>query len=211
MIHRDSLHWYLAIIYEPEHILKDPPVVNHKSPPRPQTRQFTAQAVSQIDSSSSRIDQCLDSLERPMEDSDQHSEVEVEHNLDYFQASCTIGDQVPPQPNSHSDIYESSSRSADFVMASPNHRVLPMTPEDDSGTIQHHLAGPSAVDPPMPDKGRRSFSPVDPERFYQSSSTHRTYGKNKKLSTGTTLPGMDVDPDEIEIIDKVPEYKSRYI
>lgn len=25
-IHRSSLHWYLAIIYEPEHILKNAPV-----------------------------------------------------------------------------------------------------------------------------------------------------------------------------------------
>ena len=187
-IHRASLHWYLAIIYEPEHVLKDP-VVNPKSPPRPQTRLFTAQAVSEIDSNSSRIDQRLDTQ---MEDLDQRSEVEVERDLEDFQNSCNIEDRVPPQPDSDSDIYEPLSRSADDVMASPNHRVLPMISED---TRQ-----PST----LAAKGKQPSSTVDAGRFYQSPSTQRQYGKKKQVQSGTKSPGMRVDPDErdeIEIID----------
>lgn len=187
-IHRDSLHWYLAIIYEPEHVLKDP-IVNPKSPPRPQTRLFTAQAVSEIDSNSSRIDQRLDTQ---MEDLDQRSEVEVERDLGDFQNSCNIDDRIPPQPGTDSDIYEPLSRSADDVMASPNHRV-PMFSEDTST-----LAA----------KGKQAPSKVDAGRFYQSPRTQRQYGKKKKVQGGTKSPGMRVDPDErdeIEIIDNAPK------
>src|SRR5260221_6625832 len=154
-IHRSSLHWYLAIIYEPEHVLKDPPVINHKSPPRPRTRLSTAQAILENDSNSSRIDQPLDPLETQMEDIDQRSEIEVERDLEAFQNSCTIEDCVPPQPESHSDIYEPFPRSEDDVMASPNH---PMISEGDSTTSQHSP-------PPISTKGRRSVA-IDPKRFY---------------------------------------------
>jgi hypothetical protein len=195
-IHRNSLHWYLAIIYEPEHVLKEPSVVNHKSP-RPRTRLSTAQANSEIDSNSSRIDQPLDPLETQMEDIDQRSEVEVERDLGAFHNSCTIEDRVLPQPESHSDINEPLFRSEDDVMPSPNR---PMMSEDDSTTNQHS----------SPSKGRRFQGVVDPKRFYQSPSTQRQYGK-KKVGNGTKSPRMNVDPterDEIEIVDNAPKYKS---
>jgi len=128
-----------------------------------------------------------------MDDIDQRSEIEVERDLEIFQNSCTIEDDVS---QSHG-IDGPLSRSEDDVMASPN---CPMISEDDSTTNQHSP------------KGRRSLGTVDPKRFYQSPSTQLQYGK-KKVGNGTKSPGKDVNPnerDEIEIIDNAPKYKSRY-
>jgi Ulp1 family protease len=56
----DSLHWYLAIIYEPEHILKDCPAASRTSLTGRQTRQTAAQAISVNDTNSGRIDESSD-------------------------------------------------------------------------------------------------------------------------------------------------------
>ena len=69
-IYSDSLHWYLAIIYEPEHVIRDPPVDIQKLRPRLPTRLFIAQAKSK------RIGDCQDFLEPQMEDLDRGNEVE---------------------------------------------------------------------------------------------------------------------------------------
>jgi hypothetical protein len=134
-----------------------------------------------------------------------HSEVEVEHDLEDFQNSCTIED---PQPDDHSDIYEPLSRSEDDITTSPNHRVSPMV-SDNTSPYQHHAPDTVAVAPPVSAKGGRSLGTVEPERFYHSPSTQQQYGKKKrKAQSGTKSPGTDVDPnerDEIEIIDNVPK------
>jgi hypothetical protein len=57
--HGDSWHWYLVIIYQPEHILKDCPGANHKSSTGRQARQTATQVISE-DVNSSRIGESSD-------------------------------------------------------------------------------------------------------------------------------------------------------
>lgn len=167
------MHWYLAIIYEPEHLLKDSPVENHESHMRPQTRLSTS-LISENDSHSSITVQPKDSSEMQIEESKQRSETEVECDLESFQNSCTIEDPVlrTPSPN-HSDIDEPSAD----VAALPVHSTSP---------YQH---GTAAAASHRSAKGRQNPSTVDPRRFYA------THGK-RKFQCDTNSPGMDIDPSE---------------
>ena len=64
--HKDSLHWYLAIIYEPGRVLKDP----HRSQP------FISQTITDVDSNPTFGDP--ESLETQKERLGPIGEVELE-------------------------------------------------------------------------------------------------------------------------------------
>lgn len=72
VIHKDSKHWYLAIIYEPEHVLRGSLVDNHKS-------LFTTQTTSGIPSLTVGRP---DSLETHMEYLNLVSEIKLKRNQD---------------------------------------------------------------------------------------------------------------------------------
>lgn len=173
----DSLHWYLAIICEPEWMLKVRPMDVHRSPPRPQTRLSA-------------------SLEMLI----------VERDLANFRSSCTIDDSVPktqsPQPDDRSDIYEPFFTSPDVIMPPPDRRISPTFSDYETSTYEHHMPATSDA---ASSKSKQSLVTVDASRFYKPS-TQRRYGKKAQSNTGSSERNIDPNErDEVEIIDNVPK------
>ena len=208
-----SLHWYLAIIYEPEHVLLSPAAQR-------QTRSHSAtkplsEAVEMIPNRSNS----------PIADRDGQrgqtmSETEVEEGLHDFQSSCSItasGDSsttttTPRERSTTSTIQgancETSSDVIDIEMDNP--LVEEVTDSMDHTPSSSKARSPSPMKEddfgqPTSDKeveivqdapgsnGVRDFSGIPPSKFYASSKNVKD--KQKEID----LIPMEIHDDAEEL------------
>ena len=206
------MHWYLAIIYEPEHILKASPAGGNL--PRPHTRQSTSQAAL----NSEGLGQREGSLETFTEAQDLHSEAEIERSLNDF-GSCFITSpdtimKSPLKSDNHSDIYGDEPMSdvdMDFderANVTPDILRLSPTVSDYGRNVQQHrscsidsmaagksgeAAGPSIA---LQNKPVKTEGEIDATSFYQPAGVRKQYKGKKRAQNGSDSPEIKVDAEE---------------
>ena len=208
-----SLHWYLAIIYEPEHVLS--PGIPEIPPVRKETRSSKKgeAAAKQAEGTTS------DSPNTRDDQNPTPSEVEVEHNLnDDFQNSCTIespgslGTDELLLRSEGADIDDDDGRSSaglSYVSGVPDEGAS--APSNDPSTSRSSVEGTGRQNsvefiPPVPeevpDSTEESEVPkpstgVAPSHFYGK----RSKGKGKEKAVHDVDVHMeDVKPDDDEVI-----------
>ena len=206
-----SVHWYLAIIYEPEHILEPSAKINTTS--RPQTRRSTT-LLNKPKLEEHTIREA--SLETHIDEHEQHSELEVERDLQNFNTSCTIDskEQKLPKPDQYVDLFgeDPPSSKSDIVMSSPDQLNLisniprsPPTPTNSKQQITS-AADDMIVDvsdsPSRPSATASNSGAIDPTRFYQSAGRKKANGK-RRARDDSDSPSIDhkESTDQVAVVD----------
>ncbi|KIM43367.1 hypothetical protein M413DRAFT_26515 [Hebeloma cylindrosporum] len=238
-IFQKNLHWYLAIICEPEHVLNPTPEI---PPTRKDTRSSLKQELSIVpttltlpdttsptvvemdaDIASSSItpsDTALAKQSAPPEDSDDDmyvpsSEVEVERSLyDGFKSACHIGDYIPVSDVEDDD--DALSYVSDRADVSPpgNSEKSPSIMDEtlDSGPSEVAMSADTTnLTELAEDEGPTplKLAAVPPARFYGSI---KAKGKQKAIPK-PNLQAMDVDKeagDDVVVLDSAPKYASLF-
>jgi hypothetical protein len=227
------MHWYLAIIYEPEHILRASPADNNL--PRPHTRQSTSRAAPVGNPNSESLGPREGSLETYTEAQDLHSEAEIERSLNDF-GSCFITSpdtimKSPLKSDNHSDIFGDEPMSdidMDFdERANVTPDILRLSPsvsdfgknvqQDRSCSIDSmpagesgEAAGPSVA---LQNKPVKTDGEIDATSFYQPVAVRKQYKGKKRVQNGSDSPEIKVDAEEEEgviVVDDIPKYVSPY-
>ncbi|KDR82684.1 hypothetical protein GALMADRAFT_238172 [Galerina marginata CBS 339.88] len=214
----EHLHWYLAIIYEPEHVLlptAPEPFI------RKQTRASTKTAATDLEPTrdiSNLSDDKYDPNVTP-------SEAEVEHNLnDDFQNSCTIentDDDLLLRPETVDDDDGNSSAALSYVseegdkLTTSNLRQQSPTASCSGPPIRNK--SPSSIfsneiifdsEGEMDSPKKPDHSAVDSASFYQHRLKNRK-GKEKAIVDSDIHPEDQQDRDEPIIV--LDEYPKTYI
>lgn len=219
-----SVHWYLAIIYEPEHVLEPIPAkINTTS--RPQTRRSTTLLnKSNLEERTTREA----SLETPIDEHEQHSELEVERDLQNFNTSCTIDarEQKLLKSDQHDDLFgeDPPSSKSDIVMSSPDQlNTISNIPRSSPAPTNYGQSSKQQISwaaddmvvdvsdlPPRPsllsNATASNSGAIDPTRFYQSTGRKKANNK-KRARDDSDLPSIDSkeSTDQVTVVD-VPKY-----
>ncbi|KAF8798789.1 cysteine proteinase [Phlegmacium glaucopus] len=209
----EHLHWYFAIIYEPEHVLV--PAASYI----PSTRQHTRQSISEpmiteepsetptaskpASTSVSENDRYEDKLVTP-------SEAEVEYTLHDFKGSCSISNIEPGENVAGVDGGRSPSALSYVSDDVPKHVLRPLSPtaSDHERLLLRHspsdetmamdIAGdfstnlPNTNDDDDPVSKIRS---VDATSFYQRAPPKKDKGKRKAEPEPEPF-AMEIDDDD---------------
>lgn len=184
----DSLHWYLAIIYHPEHVLL-PPILPAIPPTRHQTR--LSDAISRKVIEPGNLTSGTSTRES--------SPAEVERDLKNFYTSCTVDDIEPCQKPSLSPVEAESDKLNHFSRPrsrspydmdvdhemSENSRSRSIPSIDLPGISQEDHEGEAFRSNRIVDQNIRNAAI---QSFYAPLSK-KARGKQKAIE----LPAMDVD------------------
>ena len=189
--HYYSLHWYFAIICDPEYVLV-PTASNVISPStRRQTRQSILDSMitdepNETPTASKRVSASVSENGR---DEDKFpSETEVEETLHDFKGSCTISNIEPDEDVAGADGGRSPS-------------VLSYVSDDAANLPTANHDGPVS-----------EICSVDAARFYQHASPKRDKGKRKADPEPESFV-MEIDDDDNggSAMSDTPKYLSPYL
>lgn len=183
-----SLHWYFAIICDPEYVLV-PTVSNVISPStRRQTRQSNSESMitDEPNETPTASKPVAASVSENGRDEDKFpSETEVEETLHDFKGSCTISNIEPDEDVAGANGGRSPS-------------VLSYVSDDAANLLTSNHDGPVS-----------ERCPVDVARFYQHASPKRDKGKRKADPEPESF-AMEIDDDDNDgsAMSDIPKYLS---
>lgn len=218
------MHWYLAVIYEPEHILK---VSADGKPLQPYTRQSTSRANISSNTNSEGLGKCESSLETCAEAQDQQSEAEIENDLKDFESSCIITTpdttmKSPTKSDNDSEIYgdesdvnmdEHTNTKSGVVRLSPTvsdygRNVQRYRSRSVESMVVDELGEDADPSVSLQNKSRNRDGEIDATSFYQPAGLRKQYEGKKRVQNGSDSPEIKNDAEEggVIVVDDIPKY-----
>ncbi|KAF9046438.1 hypothetical protein BJ165DRAFT_1163354 [Panaeolus papilionaceus] len=192
----ENMHWYLAIIYEPEHVLREAPVNTPatrrqaKTAPtadkeKPEEKEETVAHAPQLDATESM-------------DTSSEGEVERDLNLHDFQASCTIEDEEIKQKDA--DAISEGGHSDLSYVSDPRSRTQHIPMEVQESDEQSRVAEPL-------DESTQPASPApmdDPLNMTPGAVSSESFYSRRKVKKVTAIETDVKDEEEVEFVETFP-------